>query len=172
MMTNTTRPFGSVRFAPAAITALMAAALSCAHLLAHHSFAMYDQSVTYVFTGVVERLNPDGAHMQIAFVPLNDNRDALVRDREGKPATWLVEMAGSAAMAREGITVNSFARGTVFSVGLAPLRDGQRAGARVAGLFQCPKGKPPAAGKHCDSVEGATAHGAGRLATPSAAWTP
>ena len=150
----------------------MAAALPCAHLLAHHSFAMYDQSVTYVFTGVVERLNPDGAHMQIAFVPLNDNRDALVRDREGKPATWLVEMGGSAAMAREGIAVNSFARGTVFSVGLSPLRDGQRAGARVAGLFQCPKGKPPAAGKHCDAVERATSHGAGRLATPTAGWTP
>ena len=148
------------------------AVVASAALAAHHSFAMYDQSVTYVFTGVVERLNPDGAHMQIAFVPLNENRDALVRDREGKPATWLVEMGGSAAMAREGITVNSFARGTVFSVGLSPLRDGQRAGARVAGLFQCPKGKPPAAGKHCDSVEGATSHGQGTLAKATASWKP
>ena len=155
-----------------ACAALAYATVASARLAAHHSFAMYDQSVTYVFTGVVERLNPDGAHMQIAFVPLNDNRDALVRDREGKPATWLVEMGGSAAMAREGITVNSFARGTVFSVGLSPLRDGQRAGARVAGLFQCPKGKPPAAGKHCDSVEGATSHGQGTLAKATASWKP
>src|SRR5688572_22830305 len=172
MKKNTKRPLGGVRLARAAIAALIAAALPCAYLLAHHSFAMYDQSVTYVFTGVVERLNPDGAHMQIAFVPLNDNRDALVRDREGKPATWLVEMGGSAAMAREGITVNSFARGTVFSVGLSPLRDGQRAGARVAGLFQCPQGKPPAPGKHCDSVEGATPHGQGTLARATASWKP
>jgi hypothetical protein len=139
---------------------------------AHHSFAMYDQAVKYVFTGVVERVNPDGAHMQIAFVPLNETRDALVRDAEGKPATWLVEMGGSVAMAREGITVNSFARGIVFSVGLVPLRNGQRGGARVDGLFQCPKGKPPAAGMHCDSVEGATSHGEGGLAKPTATWKP
>jgi hypothetical protein len=154
------------------LTAVAIAALASATLAAHHSFAMYDQSTTYVFTGVVERLNPDGAHMQIAFVPLNDRRDALVRDAEGKPATWLVEMGGSAAMAREGITVSSFARGTVFSVGLSPLRNGQRGGARIDGLFQCPKGKPPAAGRHCDSVEGATSHGDGRLPKPTATWKP
>ena len=148
------------------------AALTTARLSAHHSFAMYDQSIKYVFTGVVERINPDAAHLQIAFVPLNEKRDALVRDAEGKPATWLVEMGGSAAMAREGITVASFARGTVFSVGLAPLRNGQRGGARVDGLFQCPKGKPPAAGKHCDSVEGATPHGEDKLAVATAPWKP
>jgi hypothetical protein len=148
------------------------AALASATLAAHHSFAMYDQSTTYVFTGVVERLNPDGAHMQIAFVPLNDKRDALVRDAEGKPATWLVEMGGSAAMAREGITVASFPRGTVFSVGLAPLRNGQRGGARVDGLIECPKGKPPAAGLHCDSVEGGTPHGDGKLPKATGTWKP
>ena len=148
------------------------AALASATLVAHHSFAMYDQSITYVFTGVVERLNPDGAHMQIAFVPLNDKRDALVRDAEGKPATWLVEMGGSAAMAREGVTVSSFVRGTVFSVGLSPLRNGQRGGARVDGLFQCPKGTPPAAGLHCDSVEGATSHGGEKLPKATATWKP
>jgi hypothetical protein len=163
-----TRPKTGLR----GLTAVAIAALASATLAAHHSFAMYDQSTTYVFTGVVERLNPDGAHMQIAFVPLNDTRDALVRDAEGKPATWLVEMGGSAAMAREGITVSSFARGTVFSVGLSPLRNGQRGGARIDGLFQCPKGKPPAAGRHCDSVEGATSHGDGRLPKPTATWKP
>jgi len=154
------------------LTVAAIAVLASATLAAHHSFAMYDQSITYVFTGVVERLYPDGAHKQIAFVPLNETRDALVRDAEGKPATWLVEMGGSAAMAREGITVASFARGTVFSVGLAPLRNGQRGGARVDGLFQCPKGKPPAAGKHCDSVEGATPHGEDKLAVATAPWKP
>ena len=71
-------------------------------------------------------------------------------------------------MAREGISVDGFPRGTVFSVGLVPLRNGQRGGARVEGLFQCPKGKPPAAGMHCDSVEGATSHGDGKLAKPTA----
>jgi len=148
------------------------AALTTARLSAHHSFAMYDQSIKYVFTGVVERINPDAAHLQIAFVPLNDNRDALVRDSSGKPANWLVEMGGSAASAREGISVNDFPRGTVFSVGLVPLRNGQRGGARVEGLFKCPIGKTPAPGKHCDSVEGATSHGNGALVKPTATWKP
>jgi hypothetical protein len=146
--------------------------LASATLAAHHSFAMYDKSITYVFTGVVERIIPDGAHMQIVFVPLNEERTALVRDAGGKTATWLVEMGGSAQGAREGITTDSFPRGTVFSVGLAPLRSGQRGGARIEGLYSCPKGKPPAAGKHCDSVEGAMSHGEGRLAKPTATWKP
>jgi hypothetical protein len=144
--------------------------LASTTLAAHHSFAMYDRTVTYVFTGVVDRIIPDGAHMQIVFVPLNEERKALVRDDDGKTATWMVEMGGSAQSARDGITVESFARGTVFSVGLAPLRSGQRGGARMGGLFKCPAGKPPAADKHCDSVEGATSHGDGALAKATAKW--
>src|SRR5688572_23467654 len=156
--------------APLAFAA--AAALAPQTLVAHHSFAMYDQSIKYVFTGVVERINPDGSHLQIVFVPLNEERKALLRDASGKPATWLVEMGGSVPSAREGITVNSFPRGTVFSVGLVPLRNGQRGGARVDGLFQCPKGKTPAAGMHCDAVAGATSHGKGGLARATATWKP
>ena len=158
------------------VTALTLAAalasLTTARLSAHHSFAMYDQSIKYVFTGVVERINPDAAHLQIAFVPLNENRDALVRDSSGKPATWLVEMGGSAASAREGISVNDFARGTVFSVGLVPLRNGQRCGARVEGVFKCTMGMTPAPGKLGDAVEGATSHGNGALVKPTATWKP
>ncbi len=156
--------------APVAFAAI--AVLASSTLAAHHSFAMYDKAITYVFTGVVERINPDGAHLQIVFVPLNDPRDALVRDAVGKPASWLVEMGGAGVVARDGITLDSFPRGTVFSVGLAPLRSGQRGGARIEGLFKCPAGKPPAAGKHCDSVEGATPHGDGPLAKATAAWKP
>lgn len=154
----------------AALAALVAVAAPT--LTAHHSFAMYDQSIKYVFTGVVERINPDGSHLQIVFVPLNEQRDALVRDASGKPASWIVEMGGSAAVARDGITVDGIPRGTVFSVGLVPLRNGQRGGARVDGLYTCPKGKPPAPGKHCDSVEGARSHGGGALAKPTADWKP
>jgi len=161
-----------VRTLSARFTFVLIAVFASQTLAAHHSFAMYDKSITYVFTGVVERIIPDGAHMQIVFVPLNESRDALVRDASGMPANWLVEMGGSAQGAREGITAESFPRGTVFSVGLAPLRSGQRGGARMEGLFKCPPKKPPAAGKHCDSVEGATSHGEGPLAKATAAWKP
>jgi len=48
------------------------------------------------------------------------------------------------------------------SVGLHPLRNGQPAGDRGAwGLFKCPEKTPPAAGMHCDTVEGSTSHGQG-----------
>ena len=116
--------------------------LASATLAAHHSFAMYDRSITYVFTGVVERIIPDGAHMQIVFVPLNKERKALVRDADGKTATWLVEMGGSAQGAREGITTDSFPRGTVFSEWASRRCEAdRRGGARIEGLFKCPAGK-------------------------------
>jgi hypothetical protein len=71
-------------------------------------------------------------------------------------------MAGTAAIAAQGITGTTFPPGTVFSVKLNPLRDGSNFGARVGALARCPtdpatnKPKLPEAGKHCDSVAGRT----------------
>lgn len=141
-------------------------------LLAHHSFAMYDRSIRYVFTGVVDNLNPDPSHLQILFVPLNDARDALVRDADGERVTWSVEMEGAGAAAREGVSASNFPRGTVFSVGLTPLRNGNPGGARIGAIFRCPQGAAPEPGKHCDSVAGSTRHGEGELATSTAQWSP
>ena len=42
-----------------------------------------------------------------------------------------------------------------MSMGVHPRRDGKPAGDRGdSGSVQCPKGKVPEPGKHCDSVEG------------------
>ena len=117
------------------------AALTTARLSAHHSFAMYDQSIKYVFTGVVERINPDAAHLQIAFVPLNDNRDALVRDSSGKPANWLVEMGGSAASAREGISVNDFRAGRYSASAWCRCATGSVAGRGSRGCSSAPRAR-------------------------------
>lgn len=131
---------------------------------AHHSFAMYDVGKTYVFTGVVVRVNPDANHLQIFFAPLNEARDTVLRDAKGQPLIWAVEMEGAPQAATFGITVNGFPPGTVFSVALHPLRNGMRAGGRgKSGLFRCPENSVPAPGKHCDSVAGATSHGPGTL---------
>ena len=121
--------------------------------LAHHSFAMYDQTKTVTWTGVVTRFVAQANHAEIHFVPLGPEGKAL-RGPDGKPITWGVEMAGAAAVAQQGITVASFPAGTIFSVRLNPLRDGSNFGSRVGALAKCPKGKVPEAGKHCDSVEG------------------
>ena len=140
--------------------------------MAHHSFAMYDRTTTYVLTGVVANLNPDPSHLQIVFVPLNDNRDALVRDADGERIMWSVDMEGAAAAARAGISASNFARGTVFSVSLNPLRNGEPGGTRVGALFRCPEGDAPAPGEHCDAVAGSTRHGEGELAHPTGKWSP
>jgi hypothetical protein len=140
---------------------------------AHHSFAMYDGEKTYVFTGVVTRVSPDPSHLTIFFAPLNEQRVAVVRDASGKPVIWSVELRSASQVALEGVTSQSFPPGTIFSIGLHPLRSGLTGGGRgKSGLFKCPPDTPPAPGKHCDSVPGATSHGQGALPEPTAEWQP
>jgi hypothetical protein len=76
-------------------------------------------------------------------------------------------------VAQEGVTVESFPPGTIFSIGLHPLRNGLPGGGRgKSGLFKCPPKTPPAAGLHCDAVVGSTSHGHGALPQANAEWTP
>jgi hypothetical protein len=131
---------------------------------AHHSYAMYDGTQFKVFTGVMVRIIPNAAHFEMHMVPLNDKRDALVKDEKGEPLVWVLQMESAAQALRDGITKEAFPQGTVFSMGFHPLRDGKRGGDRgAAGLFQCPKGSVPKAGMHCDSVPGSKAFGKGVL---------
>jgi hypothetical protein len=139
--------------AVAGVCTVLFIGLSVAPALSHHSFAMYDQTKTLTMTGVATRFVAQANHAELHFVPLGPDNKPL-RGSDGKPITWGVEMAGAAAVATQGITVASFAAGTIFSVKINPLRDGSNFGSRVGALAKCPKGAVPAAGKHCDSVEG------------------
>jgi len=131
---------------------------------AHHSYAMYDGSVYRVFTAVMVRVVPNAAHFEFHFVPLNDKRDALVRDDKGEPLVWVVQMESAGEALKQGITSESFPRGAVISMGVHPRRDGKPAGDRGnSGIFRCPKGSVPKPGMHCDSVEGSKSFGPGVL---------
>ena len=129
---------------------------------AHHSFAMYDQTKVVTLTGVVKQFVPQANHAEIHFILLAPDHKSLSKGPDGKPVEWGLEMAGTAQLERQGITPATFGPGTVFSVHLNPLRDGSNFGARVGTLAKCPvdaatkKPTLPAAGKHCDSVPGAT----------------
>src|SRR5512147_2491961 len=112
---------GAAALAGAVVAALVVAVPAWAH----HSFAQYNMEQTKVFTGVVTRINPDANHLQIFFAPMNDERKNVLRGPDGKPMIWAVEMAGSAQMAKEGVSVGTFPPGTIFSIGLHPTRDGQ-----------------------------------------------
>ena len=137
----------------AALLAIIFVGVSERPAMSHHSFAMYDQTKTVTMTGVLTRFVAQANHAEIHFVPLGPDSKP-VRGADGKPTVWGVEMAGAAAVAAQGVTAASFPAGTIFSVKLNPLRDGNSFGSRVGALARCPKGKVPAAGKHCDSVEG------------------
>jgi Family of unknown function (DUF6152) len=155
-----------------ALTVILAAAVTTAAIMAlpvraHHSFAIFDGEVTRVFTGVVTRVNPDANHLQVFFAPMNPERKNVERGADGKPIVWAVEMVGSAQAAKDGVSVSTFAPGTIFSVGLHPLRSGEPAGSREGPMFKCPDKTPPAPGKHCDSVEGHMTYGQGTLPTAS-----
>jgi hypothetical protein len=156
-------------FVAAALAAAIPALVQPAS--AHHSFAMFDASKTYVFTGVVLGISPDSNHLHVFFAPLNEERTEVVRGADGEPLRWSVEMDPASVAARYGLTADSFPRGTVFSIGVHPLRTGEPGGGRGKnGLFKCPVDGVPAPGKHCDSVPGATSHGSGVL--PAGAESP
>jgi len=151
--------------------ALFAGCAASGPLQAHHSFAMYDREQAYVMTGVVTRINPDSNHLQIFFGVLDDARRSVIRDDSGEPIIWTVELRSSSQMAQDGITVETFPPGTIFSIGLHPLRNGLPGGGRGEfGLYKCPPNTPPAQGMHCDSVAGSTRHGAAELPEPTGQW--
>ena len=148
----------------AAVT-ILAAALLQAPLFAHHSFAMYDQNKTVTVTGVVKQYVPQANHAEFHLVLLTDDRKGLEKGKDGKYVEFGVEMAGTAQLERQGVTAQTFPVGTVISVKVNPLRDGNNFGARISAIARCPmdpatnKPKLPEAGKHCDSVAGRTLNG-------------
>ena len=139
----------------------MFAGLLALPLLAHHSFAMYDQNKTVVLTGVAYQFVAQANHAELHFYVIGPD-GKLVKDKDGKNVDWGVEMAGAAAVAQQGITAASFPAGTIFSVKINPLRDGSNFGSRVgaSAIAKCPWKTPPAPGKTCDTVPGSELLGA------------
>lgn len=164
-MSRTSSPAAGAALAVAVAATLVAAVPA----RAHHSFGSYNMAVTRVVTGVVTRVNPDANHLQIFFAPMAENRKNVLRDEQGNPMIWAVEMGGSAQMAREGVSVNSFPPGTVFSISLHPLRTSDSVGTRgpTGAIYKCPWRKPPPPGENCDSVPGSVVIGKGGLLKPT-----
>jgi hypothetical protein len=129
--------------------------------LAHHSFAMYDQTKTLVLTGVAYQFVAQANHAELHFYLIGPD-GKLVKDKDGKNQDWGVEMAGAAAVAQQGITAASFPAGTIFSLKMNPLRDGSNFGSRAGGtaIAKCPWKTPPVPGMTCDTVKGSELLGA------------
>jgi hypothetical protein len=145
----------------AGLLAAVLAAFCVTPALAHHSFAMYDQTKTLVLTGVAYQFVAQANHAELHFYLIGPD-GKLVTDKDGKRVDWGVEMAGAAAMAQQGITAAAFPVGTIFSVKVNPLRDGSSFGSRVgaSAIAKCPWKTPPLPGKTCDTVKGSELLGA------------
>lgn len=123
------------RWQVTAIAAIMLAAVSASTTLAHHSFAMYDQTKATTLTGKLTRYIPGANHAQLIFQLVDETGKAVVKD--GKPVQWGVETGSAASMARNGVTPQNFPEGTIFTVTLHPLRDGRTFGAMAGALILC-----------------------------------
>jgi hypothetical protein len=142
----------------AACLTLVAVGVYVRRASAHHSFAMYDQTKVLVMTGVAHQFIAQANHAELHFYVIGSD-GKLERDKNGQLVDWGVEMAGAAAVAKEGITGESFKAGTIFTVHMNPLRSGGNFGSRVGPIYKCPWRTPPAPGKTCQSVPGMTVIG-------------
>jgi hypothetical protein len=99
---------------------------------AHHSFAMYDQTKQETYTGKLIRFIPGANHAQLLF-ELVDEHGKPSLGADNKPITWGVELGPAATIAKQGVTVESFALGTIITVTLNPLRNSKTFGALANG---------------------------------------
>lgn len=141
--------------AKASLAACLLVGGAAAPVLAHHSFAMYDQTKTLVLTGVVYQFVAQANHAEVHLYLIGAD-GKLEKGADDKPHAYGVEMAGAAAVAEQGITADSLKAGTIVSVKVNPLRDGTAFGSKAgnSAIAKCPWKTPPAPGKTCDTVPG------------------
>jgi Family of unknown function (DUF6152) len=118
----------------------VAAATLAMPAFAHHSFAMYDQTVTRTLSGKLTRYVPGANHAQILFVVVDAEGNPVMKD--GKPKQFGVETGSAIAMARNNVTVKTMLEGTYITVRYYPLRDGRDFGALAGMLVTCGKTMP------------------------------
>ena len=103
-------------------TALLAAAagLMCASsALAHHSFAMFDQTRQVTLKGTVKEFQWTNPH---AWIMLN------VAGEQGAAEPWAIEMNGPSGLVRQGWKPKTLTPGMPIKLVIHPLKDGTHGG--------------------------------------------
>ena len=102
------------------ITAIAAGVLALAAMpaLAHHSFAMFDQSKQMTLEGTVHEFQWTNPH---SFIELDVAKG-------GKVQRWAIELNSPNNLTRQGWRRTSLKAGEKISVRIAPLRDGHPGG--------------------------------------------
>jgi len=122
------------------LLAIIASVAVAAPVAAHHSFAMYDQTVTKTLSGKLTRFVPGANHAQLLFVVVDNDGNPVMKN--GKPMQFGVETGSAIAMARNNVTVKTMSEGTFITVRFYPLRDGRDFGALAGMLVSCGKAMP------------------------------
>jgi len=120
-----------------------AVAVSAGAALAHHSFAMFDQSQTVTLKGEIVDFRWTNPHV---FIELN------VKNDTGSVDEWSIEMTSPEHLARAGWRPSTLKPGDPVTLSIHPMRDGVKGGQYLSGTG--PNGpllgaapQPPGTGK-------------------------
>jgi hypothetical protein len=103
-----------------ALTALLLSSAA----LAHHSFAMFDQSKTVTLAGAVKELRWTNPHVFI---------QVLVKNAAGAEDEWSIEMTSPEHLARTGWRPGTLKPGDKVTLSIHPLVDGDKGGQYLSG---------------------------------------
>ena len=112
---NTPRARASIAFAM-----LVAANVT----LAHHSFAMFDQTKTITLQGAVKELRWTNPHVFI---------QVLVKNDRGADDEWSIEMTSPEHLSRTGWRPGTLKPGDKVALNIHPLVDGDNGGQYLSG---------------------------------------
>ena len=99
--------------------ALLIATAAAPAALAHHSFAMFDQSKVVTLNGVVQEFEWTNPHAWI---------ELMVPNASGTPVKWGIELNSPNNLTRQGWKRNSIQPGDKVTITLNPLRNGNSGG--------------------------------------------
>ena len=102
----------------------IAAMLTASSALAHHSFAMFDQSKSVTVQGTVKDFRWTNPHV---FIQL------LVKTEGGSEVEWSIEMTSPEHLARVGWRPGNLKPGDKVTLEIHPMRDGTAGGQYVSG---------------------------------------
>jgi len=103
---------------------VIAAMLTASSALAHHSFAMFDQSKSVTLQGTVKDFRWTNPHV---FIQL------LVKTEGGSEVEWSIEMTSPEHLARVGWRPGNLKPGDKVTLVIHPMRDGTEGGQYVSG---------------------------------------
>ena len=100
-----------------------AGCLSAAPAMAHHSFAMFDNTKSVTLEGTVKEFQWTNPHSWVQL---------MVKDASGKEVEWSVEGGSPNGLARQGWKRTSLKPGDKASIVIHPLKDGTTGGSLVS----------------------------------------